>query len=248
MQLRAKSEKPEMLSKAPRTVEERIELKHAAGRLKFKRWRRFVNQEQEPSPLTETREEEEESSLEEESDSEPPSDDEDDGQSIRNGIVRTVSFHDDQDQDLEGDDSKNVGGEVGQDHTQNPDDGGRHQIRDEASLLCEEFGRHIDMHTEHEPVGEIDPAIRCKERMERGSNCDDRQANLECCSSGRTGNDSLTRRIGSIRQGGGGAYEDRLINGRVGAISSSARTRRGIQGETLQAVGWDEGIPKKRKT
>jgi hypothetical protein len=64
---------PEEVLRVPRTVEERIEIKHAEGQSRFKKWRRFVTQVQEPSPLSETGEKEEEL------DSGPPSDEEDDG-------------------------------------------------------------------------------------------------------------------------------------------------------------------------
>jgi hypothetical protein len=43
-----------------RTVEERIEMRHETGRFRFKKWRRFVNQELSPSPLVLIEEEEEE--------------------------------------------------------------------------------------------------------------------------------------------------------------------------------------------
>jgi hypothetical protein len=83
-----------------RTVEERIELRHTEGRLRFKKWRKFVGQERKTSPLIHwSREDDSDSDSDSDSysDSEsgPPSDDEEDEQPIRNGVIRTVSFHDD---------------------------------------------------------------------------------------------------------------------------------------------------------
>jgi hypothetical protein len=59
-------------------VEERIQLRHKRGRFRFRKWRRFINQDQESSPLVlieEVRTEEEEEK--EEEDPGLPSDHED---------------------------------------------------------------------------------------------------------------------------------------------------------------------------
>jgi hypothetical protein len=187
----------------PRTVEERIETKHAAGRLRFKKWRGFVNQEQEPSPLSDTEEEEE-------LDSGPPSYEEDDEQLIRNGIVRTVSFHDSQEPETEGDDSRNVGKEVGKDQAQSNDDGMGHQVCDGTVQSGEELGGHTDILGKHKSVGEIDPAVRFQKGMERKSDCSDRQANQKHCDDRRAEADSSTRGIGSLRRGSGRAVGTNL--------------------------------------
>jgi hypothetical protein len=94
----------------PRTVEERVEMRHEEGRLKFKKWRRFVDQQTDPSPHAHwTREDDSDPDSDSDSDSGPPSDDEEDDQLIKNGIVRTVLFHDDSSQETGGNDSATMG-------------------------------------------------------------------------------------------------------------------------------------------
>jgi hypothetical protein len=74
----------------------------------------------------------------------------------------------------------------------------------------------------------------------------DRESDQEHCGNRRTGIDGLIGGTGCIEQTCGG-IDISLMNGGVGAISSSARTRGVIQEDMLSAVGADEELLETRE-